>query len=102
MRGATLPCVCWLGFYIMATSKILSGWLLTSDSAHSWRLCSPVGDQPIGNITEFPTQSHYPDTEIPNPYIVMLSTRPGKRQVGSINFERLILKVHDVIGLTRL
>ena len=26
------------GFYILASSKVTSGWVLTCDSAHSWRL----------------------------------------------------------------
>ena len=45
-----------LEFYVVATSKIISGWALTCDSAHLWRLYSavPLGDQAISIVTDFP------------------------------------------------
>ena len=54
--------VCLL-FYVLATSKVISGWVPTCDSAHSWRLygAAPLEDQAISTMTWYPTQSHDPD-----------------------------------------
>ena len=51
--------------YFLATSNVISGQVLTCDSAHSWRLYSavPLGDQATSTMKCYPTQSHYPDTE---------------------------------------
>ena len=36
--------VCSLLFYVLVTSKVISGWALICDSVHSWRLYSdPIG-----------------------------------------------------------
>ena len=42
-----------LEFYILATSKVISGWVLTYDSAHSWQLYNavPLGDQATSTMT---------------------------------------------------
>ena len=42
-----------LGFYILATSHVISGQVPTCDSVHSGRLYSafPVGDQATSNVT---------------------------------------------------
>ena len=53
--------------YILATSKIIA----IGDCAHSWRL----GDKAILTMIWYPTQSHYPNTELTNlyPSLVMLN-----------------------------
>ena len=44
-----------------------------------FKVLSPLGDQTIDNMTQFPTQLHYPDSElmIPFPILAMLSARLG-------------------------
>ena len=51
--------------YLLATSKVISGWVPTCDSVHSWRLYSaaPLGNQFISTKTWYSTPSHHPDTE---------------------------------------
>ena len=41
-----LRTACLLGFYILATSKAMTGWVQICDSAHSWRLynVAPLGE----------------------------------------------------------
>ena len=74
---------CW-SFYILATSKVISVWALTCDSAHSWELYSAVrlGDQTASTMTRYPTQSHYPDTEPTSPCLtlIMLSACLGSNK----------------------
>ena len=59
---------CLLEFYALATSKVVSGWVLTCDSAHSWSVYSagPLCDEATSNMTLYRTQSHYPDMEPTN------------------------------------
>ena len=95
--GDWLPCdllpstVCLL-FYVLATSKLISGWVPTCDSAHSLWLMSrpPPRNQVACILTWYPSQSHYPAIE-PFPY-------PS-------NSERLAMKrqlyILYAIGLTR-
>ena len=68
-------------FYVLATSKVISGRVLICDSAHSWRLCSAtsLGHQAVGTMTCYPTQSHFPDTEPISPctILIMPSDRLG-------------------------
>ena len=33
-------CIRVLEFYVLATSKVIAGWILTCDSAHSWSFYS--------------------------------------------------------------
>ena len=57
----------WLwGFYILATSKVISGRVPTCDSAHSLLLYSaaPLRDQAAGTMTWYLIQSHYLDIEL--------------------------------------
>ena len=86
--------VCLFLFYILATSEVISGWVPTCDSAHSWWLHSAasLGHQTAGTRTCYPTQSHYPDTEPtgPCPILIMPSAR-----LGSDKYK------FKVIGLTR-
>ena len=55
-------------------------WL--GDNTHSWYLYSAVtlGDQTASTVTWYPTQSHYPGTELTNPFsiLIMLSAWLGR------------------------
>ena len=57
--------ICLLLFCILTTSKVISGQVPTCDSGHSWRLhtVAPLGNQIATTMIQFPTQSHYFDTE---------------------------------------
>ena len=59
-----------LEFDILATSKVIWGWVPTCDRAQSW---SPAP------MIRYPTQSHYPDSELTRPchFLLILSTRLG-------------------------
>ena len=48
---------CLLLFYILASSKVISGRVLTWDSTHLWRLNSAatLGNQPTSTMTWYPT-----------------------------------------------
>ena len=65
------PCwvCCLLLFYVLATSVVISGRVQTCDSAHSWQLYSAalLRDQATSTMTWYPTQSHYPDTQLTSP-----------------------------------
>ena len=52
-----------LEFYILETSKIMSGWETTWDSAHIIWLYSAatLGNQAASIMTWYPTQLHYPN-----------------------------------------
>ena len=68
-----------VGFFL-ATSKVISEWVLTCDSAHSWRPYSAVslGNQATSIMTWYPTQSHYPVTESTSfPILIMPSACLG-------------------------
>ena len=71
--------VCLLSSYVLVTSKVISGWVPTCDSVHSWWLCSaaPLGNQAISTMTRYPTQLHYPILISPCPILIMLSTWLG-------------------------
>ena len=57
-------------FTFLATSKVISGGVLTCDSTHSWCLYSvvPLGDQATSTMS----QSHYPDIEPSNPCAILI------------------------------
>ena len=80
-------------FYVLAISKIISGWVPTYDSAHSWCLCSAASlrHQSTGTMTCYPTQSHYPVTDPTShcPILIMLSARlwSNKYQFLSCQFD---------------
>ena len=73
-----------LGFYVLATSTITSGWVPTCESVHSLNLynAAPLGDQTARTMPRFPTQSHYLDAELTSPFpiLVMLNVRLGKNK----------------------
>ena len=94
---------CLLLFYILTTSKVISGGALTCDSTHSWRLLSvaPLGYQVIDTMTQYPTQSHYPNTVVNRrcPILAVLYTRLcSEKYKGYMAIGHLQL----VIGLTWL
>ena len=68
-------------FYVLATHDVISQWLLTCESGHSLWLYSagPLGNQATSNITWYPTQPQYPDTEQTSlcPILIMLSAYLG-------------------------
>ena len=70
-----------LELYVLATSKVISGCVRTYDSVNSWLLysASPLRNQAAYMMTQYPTQSHYPNTELTSPYSILLmpSSRVG-------------------------
>ena len=68
-----------LGVYVFTGCKVISGWLPTWVSAHSWQLYSaaPLGNYATGTLTQYPTQSHYPDTELTSPCPIPLMQSAG-------------------------
>ena len=87
--------VCLLVIYVLTTCMVISRWVPTSATifkmlicmvptckgAHSWWLynATQLGDQAVGTMTQYPTQSHYPDTELSSscPILVMPNARLG-------------------------
>ena len=63
--------ICFLLVYVLATSIVTSGRVLTCDSAYSWQLYSAgtLGNQAVSTMT---TQSHYPDTDPNNPCTILI------------------------------
>ena len=57
--------VLWLEVYVLATSNIILGWVLTCSSVHSWWPYSaiPLRNQAASTMTWYPTQSHYLATQ---------------------------------------
>ena len=82
-------------YYVLATSKAMSGLLPTQDSAHSWQVYSAASleDQAADIMICYPTQSHYTDTEptSPSPILIMPSARLGsnKYQFESLWFDSI-------------
>ena len=102
-RLICLDIISWLlEFYILATSKIISGWVWTCDSTHLWRFysASPLGDQADNTTTWYPDQSHYPDTEPPShcPVLIMLSACLGsdKYKVSGLTSPDQRFESHDL------
>ena len=92
--------VCLL-FYVLTTSKITSGWILTCDRAHSWwHSAASLGHQVAGTMTCYPTHSHYPDTEQISPHsiLIMLSARLGsdKYKFLSLWFDSTRFRTHGL------
>ena len=83
--------VCLFGFNILATSKAISGWVPTYDSAHSRQLNSaaPLGDRATDTMTQFPTHSLYIELTSHCPILLMPSARLGgdKHQFYKAGFE---------------
>ena len=73
-----------LGFYILATSKVITGWVPSCDSAQSWWFYSvaPLGNQATSTMTQSPSQSHCSDTEPNRPcrVLLMLNARLGSNK----------------------
>ena len=66
-------------FYVLATSKIISEWVLTCDSVHSRWLCSAaaLGNQAASTMTWYPTQSRYTGINPTSPIPIMPSAWLG-------------------------
>ena len=68
-------------FYILATSKVISGQVPTYDKVHFWGFYSaaPLRIHTIGTINRCSTQSHFTDTESTSlcAILLMLSARLG-------------------------
>ena len=90
-----------LSFCVLATSKVISGWVPTCDRAQSWRLYSaaPPRDQAASNMAWCPTRSCYPVTEptSPCPRLIMPNTRLGgdKYQFASHWFDSTRVQTHQ-------
>ena len=58
-----------LELYVLATPKVISGWVWTCDSAQSWQLynVTPLGNQAASTMTQYPTQLYYSDKELTSP-----------------------------------
>ena len=71
--------VCLFLFYALATSKVISGPVPICDSVPSLWLCSvtALGDQAARTRTWYPTQSHYPDTELTSPCPITVMPNAG-------------------------
>ena len=89
--------LCLLLFYVLATSKIISWWVPTCDSAHSWQLYSAasLGHQAASTITWYHTQSYYPDTESTSrcTILIMPSTMLGS---DKYQFKRLLTRTRNL------
>ena len=90
----TRHATCGLGYQVLhARNLVLVCWCFTSWqhlmsnqewyclTAHTWWLdkAAPVRDQAADTMTQFPSQTYYPDTEEPNPcpMLVMLTIKQG-------------------------
>ena len=71
-----------LEFYVLATSNVISGWVPTFDSAHSWRLYSavPLGNQATSIMTRYPAQPCYPTVTSPCPILLTPSAKLGSNK----------------------
>ena len=70
-----------LEFYILATYRVISGWVPTCDSVHSWQLyiAALLGNQAADTMTRYSIQSQYPAIERISlcPILLLLSARLG-------------------------
>ena len=69
----------WLlvGVLHKAKYKVISGQVSTYGSVHLWQLYKggPLENQVTGTMTCYPTQSHYPDTELTSPCPILIMPR---------------------------
>ena len=58
----------------LTTSKVISVQVPTCGSVQLWRLYSAAtqGVQPTATMNQYPTQSHYPDTELTSPCPILV------------------------------
>ena len=66
--------VCLLLFCILTTSDVISGWIPTCDSVHSWQIyhSASLGNQATSTMIWYSHLSHYPDTEPTNPFLIVI------------------------------
>ena len=78
--GSSIGCL--LLFYILSTSKVISGQVLTCNIAHSLRLSStvPLGGKDTGTMTQYPTQSYCHVTLLINGCPILISVKRRARQ----------------------
>ena len=91
----------YLLFYVLATSKVISGQVLSYDSAHSWQVYSgaTLGNEAVSTMTWYPTVSYHAGSEPTNhyPILVMLSTWLGSDQY---QLYKLLVWLDHVFELT--
>ena len=75
-----------LAFYVLVTFKVISGWLPTWASAHSWWFYSAAALENQAANTWLRTESHYPDLTSPCPILVM----PSISRLGSNHYQCVI------------
>ena len=94
--------ICSLLFYFLPTSKVISGWVLTCNSARSSCLYSaaPLGEQAVSTMTWYPTQSYYPDTEPTSPCFILIMPSAwlwsDKYNTFSHWFDFTMVQTHEV------
>ena len=66
-----------LEFYVLAISEVITRWISTCESVLYYDSTASLGNQASGNMTQYPTQSRYPDIglNIPSAMLLMLSTK---------------------------
>ena len=100
-QGANIILFCLL-FYVLATSKIITGWAPTCGSVHSWWLYSaaPLGNQVTSTMTWYLTQSYYPDTKPTSPFhiLIMSSALLGSNKYQFLGhwFDLTTVRTHEV------
>ena len=91
--------ICLLLFYVLETSKVISGRAPTCDSVHAWQLYSAASlrNQAAGTMTCHPTQSHFPDTEPTLPHPDNSKRQARNRQVSILQLSDLPARETDVL-----
>ena len=81
--------------YVLAISKVISGWAPTCNSAYSWTIHSAAHQAMIW----YATQSHYPDTEPTSPcrILIMPSTWLGSAPHSFLShrFDSTMIRTQD-------
>ena len=104
-----------LEFYVLRTSKVISGWVSTCDIVHSWWLYNAVqlGNQVASTLSWYPTKSPYPDTERTSAWLIRMPsaeatsinlyaiglTQPGFKPISLKGSQMLISFSHPVWSL---
>ena len=88
-----------LGFYVRTTSNIISRRILIGDSAYSRGIYSTLtpGDHEGGTRISFSTLSHYSDTLLASPDIVMPRVR-----LGSAKYQYYRVIAFELPGFSRI
>ena len=71
---------------ILTTSKVISRWALIVHTHGDFIVkAAPLENQAIGTMNQYPTQSHYPATELTSPCPLLLVPEPDQ-EATSMNF----------------